>query len=188
MRLYHNSGSAPMGYDLPAAIGAAFAQGLEKRVVCIAGDGSIMMNLQELQTIAGLRLPVKTFVLSNEGYHSIRQTQQAFFKDNVIGCGTDSGLSFPDWKRIADAFGMPFVRIEQHQDLDDAIRCALQTDGPTLCEVVLDLSQPFAPKLSSRKLADGRMVTSPLEDMAPFLPREELQQNMIVPLLQPPSE
>jgi acetolactate synthase-1/2/3 large subunit len=188
MRLYHNSGSAPMGYDLPAAIGAAFAQGLEKRVVCIAGDGSIMMNLQELQTIAGLRLPIKTFVLSNEGYHSIRQTQQAFFKDNVIGCGTDSGLSFPEWKRIADAFGMPFVRIEQHQDLDDAIRWALQTDGPTLCEVVLDLSQPFAPKLSSRKLEDGRMVTSPLEDMAPFLPREELQQNMIVPLLQPPSE
>jgi acetolactate synthase-1/2/3 large subunit len=188
MRLYHNSGSAPMGYDLPAAIGAAFAQGLGKRVVCIAGDGSIMMNLQELQTIAGLRLPVKTFILSNEGYHSIRQTQQAFFEDNVVGCGTDSGLSFPEWRRIADAFGMPFLQIARHEDLDDAIRRTLQTDGPTICEVVLDLGQLFAPKLSSRKLADGRMVTAPLEDMAPFLPREELRQNMIVPLLQPPSE
>jgi acetolactate synthase-1/2/3 large subunit len=186
MRLYHNSGAAPMGYELPGAIGAAFAQGAGKRVVCIAGDGSIMMNLQELQTIVGRRLPVKTFVLSNHGYHSIRQTQQAFFRDNVIGCGTDSGLSFPDWGRIAHAFGMPFFRITTHEELDAAISQTLEMDGPTLCEVVLDMRQPFAPKLSSRKLEDGRMVTAPLEDMAPFLPREELKQNMFVPLVEPP--
>jgi acetolactate synthase-1/2/3 large subunit len=183
MRLYHNSGSAPMGFDLPAAIGACFAQDSAKRVICLAGDGSIMMNLQELQTIAGLKLPVKIFVLFNHGYHSIRQTQQAFFKDNVVGCGTDSGLSFPEWERIAFAFGMPFKRITTHAELDDAIQFTLETDGPTLCEVVLDLRQPFAPKLSSRKLEDGRMVTSPPEDMAPFLSRDELRENMIVPLL-----
>jgi len=183
MRLYHNSGSAPMGYDLPGAIGAAYAQDPCKRVVCLAGDGSIMMNLQELQTLAGQRLPVKTFVLVNQGYHSIRQTQQAFFKDNVIGCGTDSGLSFPDWGRIAYAFGLPFVRADSHAGLDEAIHHTLETEGPTLCEVVLDLRQPFSPKLSSRKLDDGRMITAPLEDMAPFLPRDELQQNMRVPLL-----
>lgn len=187
MRLYHNSGAAPMGYELPAAIGAAFAQGLDKRVVCIAGDGSIMMNLQELQTIAGRRLPVKTFVLSNQGYHSIRQTQQAFFRDNIVGCGTDSGLSFPDWGRIAHAFDIPFFRIAAHEELDDSIAGTLRADGPALCEVVLDLRQFFSPKLSSRKLDDGRMVTSPLEDMAPFLPREELQENMLVPLVEPPA-
>jgi acetolactate synthase I/II/III large subunit len=183
MRLYHNSGSAPMGFDLPAAIGACFAQEPGKRVVCLAGDGSIMMNLQELQTIAGLKLPVKTFVLFNHGYHSIRQTQHAFFKDNIVGCGTDSGLSFPEWERIAHAFGMPYQRISTHEELDTAIKATLDTDGPTLCEVVLDLRQPFAPKLSSRKLDDGRMVTSPPEDMAPFLSRDELRENMVVPLL-----
>lgn len=186
MRLYHNSGSAPMGYDIPAAIGAAFAQERAKRVVCIAGDGSIMMNLQDLQTITGNRLPVKTFVLSNKGYHSIRQTQHAFFKDNVVGCGTDSGLSFPDWGRIAHAFDMPFARIESHAELDAAICRTLETNGPTFCEVVLDLRQPFAPKLSSRKLPDGRMITAPLEDMAPFLSRDELRENMIVPLVEDP--
>jgi acetolactate synthase-1/2/3 large subunit len=183
MRLYHNSGSAPMGYDLPAAIGAFFAQGGGKRVVCLAGDGSIMMNIQELQTIVGLRLPIKIFVLFNHGYHSIRQTQEAFFKDNIVGCGTDSGLSFPEWEKVAFSFGLPFRRIVSHEELDAAIVDTLQAEGPTLCEVVLDLRQPFAPKLSSRKLDDGRMVTSPLEDMAPFLPREELRGNMLVPLL-----
>ena len=186
MRLYHNSGSAPMGYDVPAAIGAAFAQDPDKRVICLAGDGSIMMNLQELQTVAGLHLPVKTFILFNQGYHSIRQTQRAFFKDNIIGCGTDSGLSFPDWGRIAAAFNLPFFRVDTHGELDEAIRRTIETDGPTLCEVVIDLRQAFSPKLSSRKLDDGRMVTSPLEDMAPFLSREELRENMIVPILDEP--
>ena len=185
MRLYHNSGCAAMGYDLPAAIGAAFGQDCTKRVICLAGDGSIMMNLQELQTIVGLKLQVKTFVLFNQGYHSIRQTQHAFFKDNIIGCGTDSGLSFPNWEKIAHAFNLPFQRITDHTGLDEGIRVALETEGPTFCEVVLDLRQPFAPKLSSRKLDDGRMVTSPPEDMAPFLSREELRENMIVPLLEP---
>jgi acetolactate synthase-1/2/3 large subunit len=179
-RMYHNSGSAPMGYDLPAAIGAAVARP-GKRVICIAGDGSIMMNLQELQTIAGLRLPVKVFVLNNAGYHSIRQTQQNFFPDNVVGCGIDSGITFPEWERIAAAFGLSFARCADHRELDRAVAETLDADGPALCEIVLDLRQPFAPKLSSRRLDDGRMVSAPLEDMAPFLPREELASNMFVP-------
>lgn len=183
MRIYHNSGSAPMGFELPAAIGAAYGENLSKRVICLAGDGSIMMNLQELQTISGQHLPVKMFVLFNRGYHSIRQTQQAFFSDNIIGCGTDSGLSFPDWERIAYAFNLPFRRITTHEELNDGIRETLEADGPSFCEVVLDLRQSFSPKLSSRKLEDGRMVTSPPEDMAPFLSRQELSENMLVPLL-----
>lgn len=181
-RLYTNSGSASMGYDLPAAIGAAFATGCTERIVCLAGDGSIMMNLQELQTIATHRLPIKVFVLNNRGYHSIRQTQQNYFPDNVVGCGEESGLGFPEWEKIAAAFGFAFSRATTFDELGDAIAATL-ADGPRMCEVVLDLDQQFAPKLSSRKLPDGRMTTSALEDLAPFLPREELRANMLIPLL-----
>jgi acetolactate synthase-1/2/3 large subunit len=182
-RLYHNSGSAPMGYDIPAALGAAIALGGNQRVVCLAGDGSAMMNLQELQTIRGRNLPVKLFILNNLGYHSIRQTQANFFADNIVGCGTDSGISFPDFGKIADAFGFSFRRCTNHQDLGRMIRETLEGEGPQCCELMLDLAQPFAPKLTSRRLDDGRMVSSPLEDMAPFLSREELRKNMFVPLV-----
>lgn len=179
MRLFHNSGCASMGYDLPAAIGAAEALPEKRRIICLAGDGSIMMNLQELQIIAGRRLPVKIFILNNTGYHSIRQTQGNFFPDNIVGCGTDSGLSFPDFGKVATAFGLPFERCSSHAELDASIRSTLDQEGPAVCEVMLDLTQSFAPKLSSRKLDDGRMVTAPLEDMAPFLSREELAENLI---------
>jgi acetolactate synthase-1/2/3 large subunit len=179
MRLFHNSGCASMGYDLPAAIGAAEALPDRKRIICLAGDGSIMMNLQELQIIAGRRLPVKIFILNNTGYHSIRQTQHNFFPDNIVGCGTDSGLSFPDFGKVAAAFGLPFQRCSSHLELDETIRRTLEQEGPAVCEIMLDLEQSFAPKLSSRKLDDGRMVTAPLEDMAPFLSREELAENLI---------
>ena len=183
-RLYHNSGSAPMGYDIPGALGAAIALGGKQRVVCLAGDGSMMMNLQELQTIRGLNLPVKVFIFNNRGYHSIRQTQANFFADNIVGCGTDSGISFPDFGKIAAAFDFPFRRCENHQDLPRMIRETLEGDGPQCCELMLDLAQPFAPKLTSRRLESGKMVSSPLEDMAPFLSREELRENMFIPLVE----
>lgn len=179
-RLYTNSGCASMGYDLPAAIGAAYAAG-GRRVICLAGDGSIMLNLQELQTIAGNRLPVKLFVLNNDGYSSIRQTQQNYFPDNVVGCGPESGLTFPDFVRVAGAFGLPADRCGSHRDLEAAITRTLDTDGPAVLEVMLDPEQPFSPKLASRQLPDGRMVSSPLEDLAPFLSRQELADNMLVP-------
>jgi acetolactate synthase I/II/III large subunit len=183
-RLFHNSGCASMGYDLPAAIGVATARPDLARVICLAGDGSVMMNLQELQTIAGRKLPVKIFIMNNWGYHSIRQTQANFFADNIVGCGTDSGLSFPDFGAVAQAFGLPFQRCTRQSDLEATIRATLEAPGAALCEIFLDLKQSFSPKLSSRKLDDGRMVTAPLEDMAPFLSREELRQNMLVPLLE----
>ena len=178
-RLFSNSGSASMGYDLPAAIGACVASGA-KRVVCIAGDGSIMMNIQELQTIAGHCLPIKIFVLNNQGYHSIKQTQQAFFPDNVYGCGPDTGLSFPDFINVASAFGLPANSCSNVDQLRTAVRSCLDSRGPSLCAIALDPSQPFSPKLSSRRLDDGRMVSSPLEDMAPFLPRSEHKKNMLI--------
>ena len=178
-RLYTNSGCASMGYDLPAAVGAAFGSG-GKRIVCLAGDGSIQMNLAELQTIALHKLPIKLFVLNNQGYHSIRQTQQNYFPDNLIGCGPDSGLFFAPFDKLADACGFGY-HAARATSPTWTTPCARRWpgDGPQMCEVFLDLSQQFAPKVSSKKLDDGRMVSAPLEDMAPFLSREELQSNLI---------
>jgi len=179
-RLYTNSGCASMGYDLPAAIGAHYASG--KRVICLAGDGSMMLNLQELQTITGNQLPIKLFVLNNNGYSSIRQTQQNYFPDNVVGCGPESGLTFPDFAKLGKAFGFEVRRCTSHHELADTIQDTLAGDGPQLLEVMLDPEQPFSPKLASRQLQDGRMVSSPLEDLAPFLSRTELAENMLIPL------
>jgi acetolactate synthase-1/2/3 large subunit len=179
-RLYTNSGCASMGYDLPAAIGAYYGSG-GKRIICLAGDGSIMMNVQELQTIYGLNLPVKIFLLNNDGYHSIRQAQHNYFPDNIIGCGPDSGLTFPNYQRLAAGFGIPSSLVATHQELAAAIRNALLGDSPHLCEVMIDKTQAFAPKLSSKRLEDGTMVSAPLEDLAPFLSPEEFKQAMTMP-------
>jgi acetolactate synthase-1/2/3 large subunit len=179
-RMYTNSGCASMGYDLPGAIGAHFASG--KRVVCLAGDGSIMMNLQELQTIVTNRLPLKIFVLNNQGYHSIRQTQNNYFPDNEIGVGRNSGVTFPDYVRLAEVFGIPARRCSGRDDIGATTAFAFGTNGPTLVEVMLDPAQGFSPKLASRVLPNGAMASPALEDMAPFLPREELAANMFIPL------
>lgn len=177
-RLYTNSGCASMGYDLPAAVGAAVARG-GRRVICLAGDGSIQLNIQELQTLAHHQLPVKIFVLNNAGYLSIRQTQLNFF-GTLVGEGPNSGVTFPDMVKVAHAYGVPARRIEP-ADFPAALHTVLQSDGPFLAEVVLDPQQPFEPKLSSKQLPDGRIVSPPLEDMAPFLDRDELLANLLVP-------
>jgi acetolactate synthase-1/2/3 large subunit len=180
MRMFCNSGCASMGYDIPAALGAAVAaEG--RRVICFAGDGSAHFNIQELETIHFHRLPIKIIVLNNGGYLSIRMTQAGFFKGNFVGEGRRSGVSFPDYVRVAAAYGLPAVRIEA-RDFDSQLNKFLEIPGPALCEVMLDPAQEFEPKLTSRVLPDGRMVTSSLEDMAPFLSREELQSNMLIPL------
>jgi len=177
-RLFSNSGSASMGYDLPAAIGAAIARDNE-RIVCIAGDGSIQMNIQELQTIVHHNLPIKIFVLDNQGYLSIRLTQGNFFK-HFIGESSQSGVSFPDYVKLAQAYGLAAFSISK-EPLQEQIDAVLSFDGPALCQVHLDPSQAFEPKLSSRQLADGKMVSASLEDMYPFIDREELRENMLVP-------
>ncbi len=182
-RMYSNSGCASMGYDLPAAVGAQYGSD-NQRVICLAGDGSVMLNLQELQTIAGNRLPIKLIVLNNNGYSSIRQTQQNYFPDNVVGCGPESGLTFPDFVKLGAAFGFGVRRCTSHRDMATMIHDLLTGDGPQLLEVMLDPEQPFSPKLASRQLEDGRMVSSPLEDLAPFLSRTELAQNMLIPMLE----
>lgn len=182
-RFIINSAIASMGYDLPAAIGACIADSSQD-IICISGDGSIQMNLQELQTIFHHQLPIKIFVINNDGYHSIRQTQNNFFGEPLIGIGKESkDLSFPDMCKLADAYGFPYIRITNNSELKDGIVNTLAKPGPVICEVFVSTTQKFEPKCSSRRLEDGTMVSSPLEDLAPFLSREELKENMIIPLL-----
>jgi acetolactate synthase-1/2/3 large subunit len=178
-RLFSNSGSASMGYDLPAAIGAAVARG-GKRVICLAGDGSLQMNIQELQTLRHHGWPIKLFVLNNGGYLSIRQTQTAFF-ELAVGAGAESGVTCPDFVRVAEAYGLPASRLDQ-PGFAAGLAAVLANPGPHVCEVILDPAQGFEPKLSSRRLPDGRMVSSPLDDMAPFLDRDELASNRFTSL------
>jgi acetolactate synthase I/II/III large subunit len=192
-RLIANSGTAGMGYDLPAAVGAAFAlRGAAAgagpragRVICLAGDGSIQMNLQELQTIVCHQLPVKIFVFDNAGYVSIRQTQDSLFDGRRVGEGPRSGVTFPDMVAVAEAYGITATRVTRHDELDEAIGAALVSSGPALVDVIMDPDQVFAPKVVAEKLPDGRLVSKPLEDMYPFLPRDEFADNMIVPPYEP---
>lgn len=178
-RLYSNSGSASMGYDLPAAIGAAVA-GENDKIICLAGDGSIQMNIQELQTIVHHNFPIKIFILNNNGYHSIRQTQTNFFGGHLVGCDSQSGVSFPDMERIAYAYGIPFVRCHNHNELDNCIAQTMEGAAPAMCEIMISPEQPFAPRISSKRLPDGRIVSAPLEDMYPFLDRAELLENLLI--------
>jgi acetolactate synthase-1/2/3 large subunit len=176
-RLISNSGSASMGYDLPAALGAAVARE-GKRVICLAGDGSIQFNIQELQTIVHHRLPVKIFVLDNGGYLSIRQTQVNFF-GNLVGESAASGVSFPDMERLAAAYGIPASHIDTERDFS-LIDGILNAPGPALCRVNRDPAQEFEPRLKSRQLADGTLVSPNLEDMFPFLGADELASNLLI--------
>lgn len=178
-RLWTNSGCASMGYELPAAIGACKAAG-NAPVVCLAGDGSIMMNLQELQTIIGYGLPVKIFLLNNAGYVSIFQTHRNFFGGVEVGAGPKSGVSFPDFEKLCAGFGLPFRRCAQHADMNAAIRATLDVEGPAFCELLIDENVQFAPKLASKQLPDGGIVSPPLEDLAPFLSKDELRGNMLI--------
>ena len=137
------------------------------------------MNLQELQTIASRNLPVKIFILNNRGYVSIFQTQKNFFNGEEVGAGPDSGVNMPSFEKLSLGFSIAYQRCDSHDTLDDMILTAMSWDGPVICEIILDEKVPFAPKLSSRQLSDGSMVSSSLEDMAPFLPREIFEENMI---------
>ena len=175
-----NSGSAAMGYGLPAAIGACFANG-RKRVICFEGDGSIQMNIQELETVAYHRLPVKIFLFNNGGYLSVRTTQNNFFDGHLVGESTKSGVGFPDFVKLAKAYGIPACRITSHGQFEKTIERVLDSDGPVLCDVIMDPGQSFSPRTASKRLPDGRMVSSPLEDMFPFLEEGEFLSNMIIP-------
>lgn len=182
-RFLMNCALSSMGYALPAAVGACIAND-RKPLVCIEGDGSIMMNLQELQTIVTNQLPIKVFIINNNGYHQVRQTQNNIFHNGLVGMGPESGdLGFPNFEKLADAFGMPYVRILDNDGLKEGIQKTLDMPSFVICEVFVSTTQKFEPKSATKKLPDGTLVSPPLEDMAPFLSREELEKNMYIPLL-----
>ena len=182
MRMFSNEACASMGYGLPAAIGAAFADA-GRTVVCFEGDGSIQMNIQELQTLLNYKLPVKLFVYNNGGYLSIKTTQRAFFNGRFMGSEAGSGVILPSFEKIAAAYGLPYFRLKNNQVLDAKLPESFATEGPALVEVMLDPFEKLGPKAASKKLPDGTMVSAPLEDMAPFLPREEFAANMLIPVI-----
>lgn len=183
-RLIANSGTASMGYDIPAAIGACVANN-KQRVICLAGDGSMQMNIQELQTIIHHQLPIKIFVFNNGGYLSIRQTQDNIFGGHYVGESKDSGVSLPNLTKIAEAYGMKSLRIENHKSLVEKIESALASPEPTLCDVMMPYSQVFSPKVAAEKLPNGKIISKPLEDMFPFLDRAEFQENMLISAWEP---
>lgn len=193
-RFIINSAIASMGYDLPAAIGAAVAEHGDKAlygrsltddsvkdIILVTGDGSIQMNIQELQTIIHHKMPIKIFLINNQGYHSIRQTQTNLFNKNFVGIGPQSGdLSFPDMSKLAPAYGYPYLSCDGNDKLDETIDKALGMKGPVICEIFVSTEQNFEPKSSTKRLEDGTLVSPPLEDLAPFLDRDEFRKNMII--------
>ena len=183
-RFTNNSAVASMGYGLPAAIGTCIATGRQS-TICLEGDGSIMMNLQELQTIQTNNLPIKIFLINNQGYHSIRITQTNLFSNHTkVGIGPESGdLSFPDYEKIAKAFGYLYFSAHSNAEMKEAVQKVLLAKGPVFCEIFTDTQQVWEPKSSTKRLADGSLVSPPLEDLAPFLPKEELKKIMFIPMI-----
>ncbi len=184
-RFIINSAIASMGYGLPAAIGLCRSAG-DKETICLEGDGSIMMNLQELQTIITNRLPIKIFLINNQGYHSIRITQNNLFSDRKkVGIGPESGdLGFPDFEKLAQAFGYPYYQARSNRQMKQVVDKVVSGKGFAFCEIFTDTTQVWEPKNSARKRKDGTLVSPPLEDLAPFLPREELRKNMYISMIE----
>jgi acetolactate synthase-1/2/3 large subunit len=182
-RFITNSGDASMGYDLPAAIGACIANNNNNNnTICLTGDGSIMMNIQELETIKHYNLPIKIFIINNKGYVSIKQTQDNFFKRRCGSC-PNSGVTMPNFVEVGESFGINSIKLKNPKDIDKTIKKVLNSKKPILCVVDVEPEYIFTPKLSSRKLNDGTMVSPSLEDMFPFLDRKELKENMIIDLV-----
>jgi acetolactate synthase-1/2/3 large subunit len=180
-RSFHNRGTGSMGFALPAAIGAALACG--SRTICVDGDGGFQMNIQELATVERLRLPIKFFVANNDGYASIRASQNNYFR-LLVGADRTSGMTLPDLGAVARAYGLPFVRIAGKADLNRQIRAVLEMDGPVVCEVIVAPNEERIPRAASYIKPDGSMGSKPLEDLFPFLDRDEFKQNMLIPLIE----
>lgn len=177
---YITSGAqADMGFSIPAAIGAAVASG-RKSIIAITGDGSFQMNIQELQTVVGSKLPIKIFVLNNGGYLSIRNTMDKFFESRYYGTDEASGLSFPEIKKIAYAYGIPYYKFRSTEDIDHKLTKILNSDGCALTEVMCPFKQDMTPSSSAKIGKDGKLISQPLENMFPFLDEKEFKQEMIV--------
>jgi acetolactate synthase-1/2/3 large subunit len=178
-RVFTNCGLASMGWGLPAAVGVAISQ-KKGQTICISGEGGLQMNIQELATIAHHKLPIKIFVLNNGGYLTIKQTQEIGFNGRLMGCNEDSGLSFPEFSNIAQAYRIKFIKISSQENLSSIIQGILNSEGPVFCEIMMDPNQELAPKALNRKNPDGTSKQTALEDAYPFLPVEEIALNMSI--------
>jgi acetolactate synthase-1/2/3 large subunit len=185
-RIFHTTALGAMGFGIPAAIGAGIigaGGGAERNIICVDGDGGFQFNIQELETVKRLELPVKFFVLNNEGYGSIRASQTAFFGECMIGCDTRTGQTLPDVRRVAEAYGIATAVILNQANLAADIQRVLAMPGPVVCDVQIALDEVRQPRLSSTQRADGSFVSKPLEDLWPFLDREEFRANMLIPII-----
>lgn len=176
-RVYTNINYGAMGWDLPGAVGACLASG-GRRTILVTGDGSIQLNLQELLTIKQYRLDIKIFVVNNQGYEAIRATQKSFFEGRFIGSDPASGIGNPDYAHLAAAYGLGYAHIPDPRDLEARIAAFLAEPGAGICELNVSYHQPRSPKVSAFRREDGTLESRPLEDMAPFIPREEIHENM----------
>ena len=173
-RAFLTKGLAAMGFDVPACIGSCIASG-RKRTVCVTGDGSVMMNIQELEVIKRRNLPVKLFITDNDGYSMIYGSQNGNFKGRLTGCTRESGLTLPDIEKVTGAFGIKTLRLDSEAELESKVREALSTEGPAVCRVRSDIQQKIVPRQANYMKADGQMASRPLDDMTPLLDREELE-------------
>lgn len=181
-RVFHTAGLGAMGFGIPASIGVCVGSG-RRRTVCVDGDGGFQLNIQELATIAHLQLPIKFFILNNDGYASIRASQANFFGEPSIGCSEATGVRLPDFRKVAHAYGLSCAVIEDQKDLREQVRRILQMPGPVVCDVKVIPDEVRAPRVTSVQRPDGSFVSKPLEDLWPFLDREEFQENMLVELV-----
>jgi acetolactate synthase-1/2/3 large subunit len=181
-RILNSNSLGAMGTGLPAAIGACLASG-GKRTVCVNGDGGFQLNIQELETVRRLNLPIKLFILCNGAYSSIVSTQRNYFQGRLTGSDPSSGLTLPNITRVAAAYGLPTHHIHDHSDIRNQVHALLEMPGPVVCAVDIALDERTAPRVTSMARADGSIVSKPMEDMWPFLDRDEFHSNMIVPPL-----
>jgi len=178
-RLFLTTALGAMGNGVPGVVGACLAN-RRRRTICVDGDGGVQLNIQELETIRRLQLPVKLFVMNNDGYASIRTSQLRYF-GRLAGADATSGVTLPALRKVAEAFGLPYARIETDRGLADRVRELLDSPGPLVIEVTMPREEPRAPSLSSMRKPDGSMMSKPLEDLWPFLPRDEFLSNMLIP-------
>lgn len=178
-RCFHNRGTGSMGFGIPSAIGACLSAG-RKQTICVEGDGGVQLNIQELATLAAQNLPIKCFVVNNQGYASIRASQSTHFQ-LLVGADASSGLKLPELSQLASSYGVDYTRIESHKDLDVRLLEVLGHEGPVICEVLVRADEPRVPRVMTRMDDNGKPVTGSLEDLYPFLPREELAEQILVP-------
>ena len=177
-KLFTNSGHAPMGWGLPAAIGACYASN-KKRIICITGEGGLQMNIQEFATVMHHKLPIKTFIYNNGGYLTIKQTQELGFNGRIMGSTSKTGLSFPNYQKIAQSHKMRYVKISNNKNLSSKIKKVLSDNKPVICELMIDPDQEQMPKAINKRMPDGKSVATTYEDMYPFLSSKEIKENML---------